>query len=178
MSIECKWLPKLILPPDNVWDRDEYIKYENKLYDIYINEIFNKIGYYEGKVVSMKRLPLTAERHESFYHIICGTYSDGTIKGLDIDRASRILWGKAMIQNEPCQYDNSSCSCNGLLVWNKKYKGKNRRIILFKEKRYIVVLENREDYWLYITSYYIENNHKLQSLTKEYRETAKNALHS
>ena len=176
MSVKCGWLPKRIMPPENVWNKDEYIKYEDILYQIYIDQIFNKIGIYNGKLVSMKKYPLTAERHESFYHIICGTHKDGTIKGLDTERASRLLWGKAMIQNEPCKYDLSACGCSGLLVWDSNYKGKRRRKILFKDKRYIVILEDRPKYWLYITSYYIESSYKLQNLTKEYHEATKNAL--
>lgn len=174
MSTECKWLPKRILLPDDDWAN--YSEYEEDLYKVYLSEIYNKIGFYKGKIVQMRRNPEWHNKNESFYHIICDKTKDkDNIWYPNIERASRLTWGKAIIQHNPCQ--ETACDCSGLLSWDMIEDGKKKHKILFKEMKYIVILEERKDYWLYITSFYIENSHRLRKYTKEYHEyKTKNAL--
>lgn len=174
MSEKCKWLPKRILLPNDDWTN--YPQYEEDLYNIYLSEIYNKIGYYKGKYVQMRRQPERNSKHESFYHIICDKTKDkDNIWYPNIERASRLTWGKAIIQHDPCH--DSSCNCSGLLSWDIEESQRHIHKILFKEAKYLVILEERDDYWLYITSYYIDNSHRLRGLTKEYHDhKTKNAL--
>lgn len=170
MSTECKWLPKRILPPND--ERANFPQYEEELYKVFLSEIYNKIGLYKGKNVQMRRHPEQNGKHESFYHIICGK---DNFRYQNIERASRLTWGKAIIQHEPCH--DLSCNCSGLLTWDTVERNRHLRKILFKEVRYLVILEERDDFWLYITSYYIDNSNRLRSLTKEYHNNkTKNAL--
>ena len=172
MSVKCKWLPERILLPNN--DFGKYKEYENHLYDVFLSDIFNKVGCYKGKRVSMRKTPETFNRHESFYHIICDKRGD--IWYPNFERASRILWGKAIIEHNPCE--ENCCDCSGLLSWDKKEGNRNIHKILFKDKKYLVILEERQNYWIYITSYYIEDSYRLRKISKEYYEIkAKNALH-
>ncbi len=175
MSTECKWLPKRILLPDDDWAN--YPQYEEDLYKIFLSEIYNKIGFYKEKIVKMRRVPERNNKYESFYHIICDKTKDKENMWYpNIERASRLTWGKAIIQHNPCQ--DSACDCSGLLSWNAVERGRLIHKILFKDKKYLVILEEREDYWLYITSYYIEDSQRLRKFTKEYHEyKTKNALH-
>lgn len=172
MNLVCNWLPKRILLPDN--DRNKYQEYEEYLYKIFLSEIFNKIGKYNGKEVSMRRLPELNNKFESFYHIIGGKPIAGKCHP-NIERASRLTWGKAIIQHNPCF--ETGCACSGLLSWDTIEKNRHMHKILFKDKKYLVILEERKNYWLYITSYYIDEAHRLRKLTKEYHDIkTKNAL--
>lgn len=175
MSVNCKWLPKRIMLPNDDWS--EYSEYEERLYEIFISEIYKKIGKYKGKIVKMRRQPEWNNKHESFYHIICDKTKDKENKWYpNIERASRLTWGKAIIQHNPC--NETSCNCSGLLSWDMIDEGKRHiHKILFKDKKYTVILEERPNYWLYITSYYIDDSYRLRKLTKEYHDTkTKNAL--
>lgn len=173
MNDICKWLPKRILLPNN--DFSKYKEYEDELYDIFLSTIYGKIGNYKGKTVNMRKTPETFNRYESFYHIICDKQGKD-IWYPNLERASRILWGKAIIEHNPCE--ENECECSGLLSWDKIEGNKHMHKILFKDKKYLVILEERKDYWLYITSYYIENSFRLRKLVKEYYDIkARNALH-
>lgn len=178
MGLECKWLPKRILLPDDDWSN--YPAYEEKLYQIFLKEIYNHIDFYKSKPVHMRRAPEWNNKHESFYHIICDKTKDkDNLWFPNKERASRLKWGKAIIEHDPCF--ESCCNCAGLYSWDTVDQNGKRKIhkILFKEKKYLVILEERSDYWLYITSYYIDGSRKLRELTKEYHDIkAKNALHS
>lgn len=174
MSMKCEWLPKRILLPDDNWDN--YPQYEEDLYLIFLADIYNKIGNYKGKVVMMRRHPEWNNKNESFYHIICDKTKDKENKWYpNIERASRITWGKAIIQHNPCS--NEACECSGLLSWDSVESKRRIHKILFKDVRYLVILEERDDYWLYLTSYYIDSAHRIRKLTKEYHDyKTKNAL--
>lgn len=174
MNSDCQWLPKRILLPNN--DYSKYKEYEDYLYGIFLSEIYGKIDDYKGKKVTMRRTPEIYERYESFYHIICDKIDKDSWYP-NLERASRLTWGKAIIQHNPCL--ESSCNCSGLLSWDKIEGSRSIHKILFKDKKYLVILEERAEYWLYITSYYIEDSYRLRKLTKEYHDNkTKNALHS
>lgn len=61
-----------------------------------------------------------------------------------------------------------------ILIWKNK-RGKDERIVLFNEaENYIVILTDRNNYYLLITAYFVETEHRKKSLLKEY-ETYKKA---
>jgi hypothetical protein len=57
----------------------------------------------------------------------------------------------------------------------EKQAGKDERILLFNEsENYIVVLTERKGFYLFITAYVVDTEHRKRSLIKEY-ETYKKA---
>ena len=57
---------------------------------------------------------------------------------------------------------------NQILIWKNK-RGKDERIVLFNEtENYVVILTDRKEYYMFITAYYIETEHRRRSLLKEY----------
>lgn len=160
----CEWLSKPIKIPDNIYTE----AVEEELYKIFLKEIYNCEWYYKNKKVSMKEKPLYKGKEESFFHIIAG--KDNPMLNdyqIDIDRAARLRWGKEIIEHEPCK-KSGSC-CNGLLAWGCFHnKAKSERWKIFHPKvNYLVILEERKDYWLYITSYRIGNTHRRREILKE-----------
>ena len=57
---------------------------------------------------------------------------------------------------------------------NSVQKDKQPRFkILFEEERYVVIIEERTDYCLLITAYYLDADHSLRKLLKEYDRACK-----
>lgn len=63
---------------------------------------------------------------------------------------------------------------NQILIWKNK-RGKDERIVLFNEaENYIVILTDRTEYYMFITAYFVETEHRKKNLLKAY-ETYKKA---
>lgn len=127
---DCEMLPDLFHFPG--WN--DYPKYEDMLYEEYLKEIKGTNFFYNGKPVSFKRIPEYNNRDEAFYHIICKKQElpDGTIKfDPNQQRSQRLLWPKAIIENEPCPH---SC-CDGIYKWTEKNPiSKHDRTLLYLKK--------------------------------------------
>ncbi len=173
MYKNCEWLPELIKLDTEI--DDEIIEI---LYNIFSTDIYGTTLYYKGKEVRFRREPMWKGKEEGFFHLI----SDKNLHGkeyytLNIDRARRLLWGKAIIEHEPCRLQSIKKCCKGVYNWSFTYiynKYNNERVkLLHSEYRYLVILEERADYWLFITGYYIENGYKFKELKKEYIDSLK-----
>lgn len=160
----CDWLSEPIKIPNNIYNEEV----EEELYKIFLVELYNCDWYYRNKKVIMREQPKCRGKEESFFHIISG--KDNPMLSecqTNIDRIARMRWGKEIIINEPCM---KSCDCcKGILVWeNNRSKSKHIRTKLFHTKfNYLVIIEERKDYWLYITSYRVGNTHKRNEIMKE-----------
>lgn len=159
MYKDCAILSEPVKFPDNIYTQEM----EEKLYSIFKNELFGSEFYYQKKPVIYRRLPLYKGKEESFFHIIAGK-DNAMIKGFqqDITRASRIRWGKEIISNTPCELE----CCEGILVWES---GKRTKLYHIKYN-YLVIIEERKDYWLYITSYRIGDSYRRRKELKEAHE--------
>ncbi len=160
----CEWLSTPIKIPDNIYTE----AVEEELYKIFFEEIYNCEWFYGSKKISMRKQPLYRGKEESFFHIISG--KDNPMLSdcqTDIDRVTRLRWGKEIIEHEPCM-QSGNC-CKGLLVWDyfDNRIRKIRRKIFHPKVNYLVILEERKDYWLYITSYRIGDTYRRQELLKE-----------
>lgn len=167
MYKDCKLLPELI----KITYPIESEETENMLYDLFRNNLYDVDWYYKDKIVFMREQPKYHDKEESFFHIISNKHISGSsYYTIDIERAKRMLWGKAIIENEPCP---NQC-CPGIYVWEINY-GKIKRTKLFHPKyNYLIILEERKEYWLYITSYRISNSYRRREIIAEYKKT-KNA---
>jgi hypothetical protein len=86
----------------------------------------------------------------------------------DMRRMERIAWPRPMIDNSEHNY---------LKVWRNVRRGqggtKNRILILHELECYLVVLEDRGDYILPWTAYYLRNSKELGKKIKEYNDYLK-----
>lgn len=156
MYKDCIILSEPVKFPDNIYTP----AMEEELYSIFKNELFGSCFTYQNKPVIYRDLPMYQGKEEAFYHIIAGK-DNAMIKGFqqDIVRASRIRWGKEIVSNTPC----SLKCCNGILVWQKG----NRTKFYHKKFSYLVVLEERTNYWSYVTSYRIGDSYGKRKILKE-----------
>lgn len=60
-----------------------------------------------------------------------------------------------------------------LKVWRNIRGTKERILILCEEERYLVILEDRKEYILPWTAYFIEDNSRLKKLLAEYQDYIK-----
>lgn len=62
-----------------------------------------------------------------------------------------------------------------MLVWSTPYKGHSRVKMLLEDEQYLVVLERREKYCLLITAFYVDQEHRLEKLRKEFDKVSREA---
>lgn len=141
----------------------DFTKYINAVYDIFSNDFIKTNPIYKNRKVSVRKYPEVDGMHRTFYHIT-HEGADESNRTPDFRRMERIRFPKFMIDN----YLH-----NEILTWKNK-RGKDERVVLFNEsENYILILTERKDFYLFITAYYVETEHRKRKLLKEYQEYIK-----
>ena len=160
--MSCDQLPELVVCEN--WA--EFDTYDNKLYQIFKRDFIDSHPLYEGKDVVIRRHPIVDDREQTFYHITSKDYHVNVERCPDPRRCERIAWVRKFIENNFCIDD---CDiCEGIKVWEEKYKSNKRIYLLLEEEKFIVIIERRETYCLLITAYYLDYEHSLIKLLKKY----------
>jgi hypothetical protein len=142
----------------------DFQSYFNAVYAVFENDFVKKQPYYEGCKVAVRKYPEVDGLHRTFYHIT-HEGEDEENRTPDFRRMERIRFPKFAIENE--QHDE-------ILIWKNK-RGKDERIVLFNEvENYILILTDRKGYYMFITAYFVDTEHRKRALLKEY-EAYKNA---
>lgn len=132
--------------------------YFDAVYAIFHTDFIKTHPQYEGLNVSVRKYPEVDGMHRTFYHIT-HEGEDEANRQPDIRRMERIRFPKFVIQNK---------QHNEILIWKNK-RGKDERIVLFNEQEsYVLILTNRGKYFLFITAYLVEKEHRKRKLIKEY----------
>lgn len=153
--------PELIDLNDFGGDFDDFLA---EAYTIFEQDFIKSNPIFEGVNVAVRRYPEMDGMHKTFYHIT-HEGEDESERTPDLRRIERIRFPKFMIDNN---------SHKEILLWKNK-RGKDERTILFnEEENYIVVLTDRGQYYMFITAYLVEQEHRKRKLLKEY-EAYKNA---
>lgn len=149
------WLPELV--PLSAYDGD-WDAYVEALYEIYKNELANAWVEFDGRKVVQRREPQRLGKDKGFWHI-CGDDKDddGTP---ELRRYERIRWPRAIIDHK---------SDARVRVWqsDRNITGK-RRIFLWFDAEYLVVLEPRPKYVVLITAYCTDRPHTQRKLLADY----------
>lgn len=136
----------------------DFKNYLSAVYAVFHNDFIKHQPIYEGLKVSVRKYPEVDGMHRTFYHIT-HEGEDEANRQPDIRRMERIRFPRFVIENQ---------KHNEILIWKNK-RGKDERIILFNDaQNYIVVLTDRKEYYMFITAYYIETEHRKRKLLKEY----------
>lgn len=152
--------PDLI--PFNEYGGD-FQAYFEAVYLIFHHDFINTQPVYEGLRVSVKKYPEVEGMHRTFYHIT-HEGEDEKNRQPDFRRMERIRFPRFVIENHLHP---------DLLIWKNK-RGKDERIVLFNEaENYIVILTDRQGYYMFITAYYVETAHRKRKLMKEYEDYIK-----
>lgn len=152
----CEKLPAIIELND--YDGD-YLKYESVVYETFYNTFECKKFYWNNKPIYQKKHPLYKEKSGTFWHIV----SSGNVEEErlpDLRRYERIAWPAYIL--EMCE------ECLELRVWKNKRGGKTRVLLWCVKEDYLVVLDERKEFYLFWTAYPIERKHTREKLRKEY----------
>lgn len=148
-------------------DYRDWIIYENKLYSIFKNDFINNRITFNNKIVQIRKHPFVYDKEQTFFHITSKNFSfndDPNDREPDLRRCERIHWIRPLIELS----SNIVCGKNCLKIWPEEIRGKTRTNILNEQDRFMVVLEEREDYVLLVTAFYINQNHTLRKKLKSY----------
>ena len=161
----CKWLPNLIL----FNDFKDWFEYENYLYEIYLDDFKRNTAYIFNKPIRIRVNPTINEKDQTFFHITSNSdYAkthDPNDRTPDFRRCERIAWPREIIDNYLC---NDECNCNKIKMWKEDYKNNVRIHLLFEDVNFLVVLEERNDYVLFITCFHMEYSHQVKKQLKKY----------
>lgn len=147
--------------PDLVFMEDfggNFDAYNEAVYAVFKQDFIKSRPTFNGTKLRLKKHPYVDGKEYTYYHF---THSgEIEIDRLpDFRRMERIPFPRPMI-------DNSNHT--DLRVWRVKRGTKDRILILNEREQYLVVLEDRGDYILPWTAYYIEYPNKIRRLIKEY----------
>lgn len=134
----------------------EWQTYCNILYAIFTHDFMETPPAFEGLTVSAIRAPMYEGKSGSFWHLI----SQGDVEEErlpDLRRCERIRWPRAIIDH-----------ADDVKVWRNTRKNKIHVCLWLKEENYLVVLGQRNGYFILRTAYLIENEHQQRKLQKEY----------
>jgi len=147
--------PDLLLLEDFKGNFQEFL---SSVYSVFENNFIKNQPRYEGQKVAVRRYPEMDGLHRTFYHIT-HEGEDEANRQPDIRRMERIRYPKFAIQQNLHPE---------ILIW-KNRRRKDERILFFNEsKNYIVVLTERNEFYLFITAYLVDTAHRKRSLIKEY----------
>lgn len=153
--VNCRIQP-LILKSDNETFKD----YENRIYSAFKTSFGNiKLNFtINEKPIRFRYHPFVEEKEEVFWHIVTTENNGARLK--DSNRYSRIKWSEYVLFN--CFEANEECS----KAW---IRSKNKRIHVWCTSiQYLVVLEERNDYVLFITAFPVNRRHTKEKLLSEY----------
>lgn len=147
--------------PDLIFLEDyngNFDKYFAAVYNIFETDFIKTQPLYQNQKVAVRKYPEVDGIHKTFYHITHQGEDENNRKP-DFRRMERIRFPKFVIENH---------LHNEILIWKNK-RGKDERVVLFNEaENYILILTERNGFYLFITAYYVETEHRKQKLLKEY----------
>lgn len=128
------------------------------VYAVFEHDFIKSQPQYNRLKVAVRKYPEVDGLHRTFYHIT-HEGEDEQNRTPDIRRMERIRFPRFVVDNN---------THPEILIW-KNTRGKDERVLLFNEiENYIVVLAERKEFYLFITAYYIETEHRKRALLKEY----------
>lgn len=131
--------------------------YETELHRIFIAEIARGGIEFEGFRVNCRRLPETAGKWASFWHLVQeGRVEDDRLP--DLRRCERIRWVRWVIENAAAHAE--------IDIWQNT-RGTEVNALLWFREEYLVVLGQRQGYWLLRTAYCTDKSGRIAQLRKE-----------
>ena len=157
------WLPPLLLFEDS---HGNWRAYLDRLYKAFSADFLQNPPSWPQKRFALKRHPEYDGKSATFWHFI----STGRIEVAripDLRRCERIAWAKPIIQS----FNGKAPVAGDRIIWWKNTRGNSVRIVLaLRDFSYVVIIEDRTDFVLPWTAYFVEWTHQRQKLEKEYKE--------
>ncbi len=155
-------------PPDLLLFNDfggKWEAYEHALHRIFLDEIARAGLEFRGLRVGCRRIPETAGRWASFWHLIQEGYVEEE-RTPDLRRCERLRWVRWVIENAKTNPDIDE--------WQNRRNYEINTLLWYREE-YLVVLTQRQDYWLLKTAYCTDKTRRIDQLRRE-RDNFQEAL--
>lgn len=163
-------LPDLIIC-ENYTEINDYIE---KLYHIFRRDFIDSFTRFNDKNVHIRKEPLDNNKESAFIHLTHEDYYHNSAnpndRVPDFRRSERLPWIKAIIENYKCSLDKH---CGRILYWEEIFRGYTRINLLYKDEKYLVVLEKRDFGYLLITGFYLDTDWALEKRIKKYNQYIK-----
>ncbi len=151
------WLPELCLLTHYGGRWNDYVE---AVYQLFMDDWVLSSPVLLDKVFRLKRHPLFDNKEATFWHCV----SEGNIeveRTPDLRRCERILWPRALVE----ALDNGRPE---VIWWRNERKGKTRLLIAPRDFSYLVVLDERPDYFLLWTAYLIQYRHQRDKQERDF----------
>lgn len=158
------WLPDFVTLSEYDGNWDEYC---DALYAIFHRDFVASKPQNTPKPFRLKRHPVYDGKEATFWHLI----SDGENeedRTPNMRRCERIAWPRPIIE---------AMGTNRIKFWLSKRKSSLRPTLAIEDFSYVVVLEEREDYLMLWTAYFVEFPSRRAKLEREYQSWVKSSPH-
>jgi hypothetical protein len=153
---DVDWLPELVLLNDYGGDWERYL---TAIYQFFRVDFIDSKPCFQGVKLGLKRHPVINGKEATFWHMISeGDKEDD--RTINFRRCERIRWIKPIIEKggEPIK------------VWREPRNGENRIHLWLEQESYLVVLNERNSYFLPWTAYLVEREHQKIKLNKRWEK--------
>lgn len=150
-----KWLPKKLYLKDYDHDLDLFVQ---AVYDVFKQDFLCTKPYFRGKRLGLKRHPEREGKSATFWHMTTVGEVESE-RQLDFERCERMPWPKPVIENSTDLV---------LKVWAESRGGSRRIHIWLEAEGYIVVLDERKNFILPWTAFYVEKEHQRKKYNKRW----------
>ena len=147
-------------PPDLLLFNDfggNWTVYERELHRIFKDEIARAGLEFRGLKVRCRRIPETAGRWASFWHLIQEGYVEDE-RTPDLRRCERLRWVRWVIENATTHPEIDE--------WQNSRRNEINTLLWYREE-YLVVLAQRREYWLLKTAYLTDQTSRIGQLCRE-----------
>lgn len=159
MSEGKEWLPPLIRLDeyDGNWQR-----YIDAVFALFYRDFIETQPQFRSQWVRCRRDPIQDGKEAGFWHCVSEGY-DEEHRTPDLRRCERIAWVRKVIEH---------ANDAGVDVWEAK-KGRERRIHIWLDESYLVVLGDRKRYYQLVTAFCTDREHTKRKKRKE-RDASRN----
>lgn len=134
----------------------DWEKYQEALYQLFLNTIVGKLSFL-GSPIGCRYFQPIADKHRSFWHLICSGAVEDEDRLPDMRRCERLGWIPHILNHS---------NTPEILCWENKRKSNINTVLWLPPEQYMIILSKRKDYYL-LTSAYTHDDRKGRSNQKE-----------
>ncbi len=159
-----------MLPLDAYYDpqRETVDQYLDRLYATFKATLIEagRPWPVNGTRLSFRRHDEVDGRHQAFWHCVSETPNGGTERVIEPERCIRLSWIPPILDDFAANYPaQGSMTC----WWNSQRPGESGRVVIaLRDFSYVVFVDTRSDYGLFVTAYPVNRTGRRKSFEKSY----------
>lgn len=147
---------------------DEYV---DSLYKNFLQTLIHRPLYWKSERlrVSFRRYKEVDGRHAGFWHLISGGGQTETERSVELERCRRIGWIRPMIEAFNQDFPNSEDRIYWWISPDPRWRG-HRYGLATEGFEYVLFIDERREYALVVTAYYVEQNRRRRNFRVQHDE--------